>query len=70
MVYEPVSEAAYAELLTGFGFPAGEAAWLSALFATLLDGHNSSATDGVKRVLGRETRSFAAFAAEAWGGEA
>ncbi|WP_030215817.1 Rossmann-fold NAD(P)-binding domain-containing protein [Streptomyces bikiniensis] len=70
VVYEPVSEAAYAELLTGFGLPADEAAWLAALFATLLDGHNSSVTDGVKRVLGREPRSFAAFASETWGGEA
>ncbi|MFJ7125235.1 NmrA family transcriptional regulator [Streptomyces sp. NPDC098101] len=68
VVYRPVPEAAYAELLTGFGLPADEAAWLSALFTTLLDGHNSSATDGVKRVLGREPRSFAAFATETWGG--
>ncbi|MFF5452063.1 NAD(P)H-binding protein [Streptomyces sp. NPDC012950] len=67
VVYRPVPEAAYAELLTGFGLPADEAAWLSALFTTLLDGHNSSATDGVKRVLGREPRSFAAFATDTWG---
>lgn len=70
VVHEPVPEAAYAEPLTGFGLPAGEAAWLAALFATLLDGHNSSATDGAKRVLGREPRSFAAFAPETWGGDA
>ncbi|MGV9692127.1 NmrA family transcriptional regulator [Streptomyces sp. NPDC003444] len=68
VVYRPVPEAAYAKLLTGFGLPADEAAWFSALFTTLLDGHNSSATDGVKRVLGREPRSFAAFATETWGG--
>ncbi|MGA5195493.1 NmrA family transcriptional regulator [Streptomyces exfoliatus] len=70
VVYRAVSEAGYAELLTGFGLSAPEAEWLAALFATLLDGHNASVTDGVKRVLGREPRSFASFAAEAWGGPA
>ncbi|MFI0986562.1 NmrA family transcriptional regulator [Streptomyces exfoliatus] len=70
VVYRAVSEAEYAELLTGFGLSVPEAEWLAALFATLLDGHNASVTDGVKRVLGREPRSFAAFAAEAWGGPA
>ncbi|CAM5491244.1 Rossmann-fold NAD(P)-binding domain-containing protein [Streptomyces narbonensis] len=68
VVYEAMPAAEYAGLLTDFGLPAPEAEWLAALFATLLDGHNASATDGVKRVLGREPRSFAAFAAEAWGG--
>ncbi|MER7540188.1 NmrA family transcriptional regulator [Streptomyces sp. NPDC097704] len=68
VVYEAVSEAEYAGLLGGFGLPVPEAEWLAALFATLLDGHNASATDGVKRILGREPRSFAEFAAEAWGG--
>ncbi|MFI1977978.1 NmrA family transcriptional regulator [Streptomyces wedmorensis] len=68
VVYEPVSEAEYAGLLAGFGLPVPEAEWLAALFATLLDGHNSSAADGVKRILGREPRSFADFATEAWGG--
>ncbi|MEU4102702.1 NmrA family NAD(P)-binding protein [Streptomyces tanashiensis] len=68
VVYQAVSPAEYAGLLAGFGLPAGEAEWLAALFATLLDGHNASATDGVKRILGREPRSFADFAAEVWGG--
>ncbi|MEU1231729.1 NmrA family transcriptional regulator [Streptomyces sp. NPDC005828] len=68
VVYRPVSETEYAHLLSGFGLAAGEAQWLAALFGTLLDGHNASATDGVKRILGREPRSFAEFAAEAWGG--
>ncbi|MYS06004.1 NmrA family transcriptional regulator [Streptomyces sp. SID6041] len=66
VVYEPVSQTDYAEMLTGFGLPAPEAQWLAALFGTLLDGHNASATDGVKRVLGREPRSFAAFADATW----
>ncbi|WP_314612441.1 Rossmann-fold NAD(P)-binding domain-containing protein [Streptomyces stackebrandtii] len=67
VVYEAMPEAEYAGLLTGFGLPAPEAEWLAALFATLLDGHNGWATDGVKRLLGREPRSFAAFAAATWG---
>ncbi|MEU3482834.1 NmrA family transcriptional regulator [Streptomyces sp. NPDC033754] len=67
VVYEAMPEAEYAGLLTGFGLPAPEAEWLAALFATLLDGHNAWATDGVKRLLGREPRSFAAFAAATWG---
>ncbi|QES09413.1 NmrA family transcriptional regulator [Streptomyces venezuelae] len=68
VAYEAVSGADYAKLLTGFGLPAPEAAWLAALFATLLDGHNASVTDGVRRVLGREPRSFRAFAEAAWAG--
>lgn len=66
VVYRAVSEADYAELLTGFGLPTPEAAWLASLFTTLLDGHNASVTDGVKRVLGREPRSFTAFADATW----
>ncbi|MFJ2784566.1 MULTISPECIES: NmrA family transcriptional regulator [unclassified Streptomyces] len=68
VVYEPVSGEAYAELLTGFGIPAPEAEWVAALFASLLDGHNSSVTDGVERVLGREPRSFTRYADGVWGG--
>ncbi|MEU7010096.1 NmrA family NAD(P)-binding protein [Streptomyces sp. NPDC046332] len=67
VAYVPMSEAEYASLLQEFGLPAPDAQWLSALFAMLLDGHNASVTDGVKRVLGREPRDFTAFASEAWG---
>jgi uncharacterized protein YbjT (DUF2867 family) len=66
VAYVPMSEDEYASLLQRFGLPAPEAQWLSALFSMLLDGHNASVTDGVKRVLGREPRDFTAFAAEAW----
>ncbi|WP_395365432.1 NmrA family transcriptional regulator [Streptomyces sp. YH02] len=69
VAYRPVSRADYAGLLAGFGLPAPEADWLAALFATLLDGHNASVTDGVKRVLGRDPRSFTAFADATWAGE-
>ncbi|MGW6566643.1 NmrA family transcriptional regulator [Streptomyces sp. NPDC054975] len=65
VTYVPMSEGAYASLLQEFGLPAPDAQWLSALFSMLLDGHNASVTDGVKRVLGREPRDFTAFATEA-----
>ncbi|MFF8411316.1 Rossmann-fold NAD(P)-binding domain-containing protein [Streptomyces omiyaensis] len=64
VTYTPVEPGAYAELLAGFGLPRPEARWLAELFGTLLDGHNAEPTDGVKRVLGREPRSFARFLAE------
>ncbi|WP_329402472.1 NmrA family NAD(P)-binding protein [Streptomyces melanogenes] len=63
--YVPMSGAEYAGLLERYGLPEGEARWLAELFATLLDGHNSSTTDGVKRVLGREPKAFADFARDA-----
>ncbi|MDT9691352.1 NAD(P)H-binding protein [Streptomyces sp. P9(2023)] len=66
VTYVPMSEGEYASLLQEFGLPAPDAQWLSALFAMLLDGHNASVTDGVKRVLGRAPRDFTEFAAEAW----
>ncbi|MFF2774587.1 NmrA family NAD(P)-binding protein [Streptomyces sp. NPDC058052] len=64
VTYTAVPAGAYAELLAGLGLPRPEAEWLADLFATLLDGHNAEPTDGVKRVLGREPRSFARFLAE------
>ncbi|WP_149181276.1 NmrA family NAD(P)-binding protein [Streptomyces sp. TRM49041] len=57
--YVPVSEAEYAAALGAYGLPEADAAWVAGLFATLLDGHNASVTDGVRRVLGREPRDFA-----------
>ncbi|MFE9401219.1 NmrA family transcriptional regulator [Streptomyces sp. NPDC006530] len=63
--YAPVSGAQYAQTLTQYGMPMPEAEWLAGLFTTLLDGHNASTTDGVKRVLGREPRDFAEFARDA-----
>lgn len=67
VVYVPMGEAEFAGMLTGFGLPEPEAAWLAALFAMLLDGHNTPVTDGVKRVLGREPRDFSVYAARAFG---
>ncbi|MFI5808328.1 NmrA family transcriptional regulator [Streptomyces sp. NPDC051561] len=66
--YVPLTVAEYASALTEYGMPAGEAEWLAGLFGFLLDGHNASTTDGVRRVLGREARPFGEFAAGAWQG--
>ncbi|MFI6038939.1 NmrA family transcriptional regulator [Streptomyces sp. NPDC051315] len=63
--YRPVPARAYREHLVGFGVPAGEADFLVELFEELLDGHNASLTQGVREVLGREPRDFAAFVKEA-----
>ncbi|TQK50938.1 uncharacterized protein YbjT (DUF2867 family) [Streptomyces sp. SLBN-118] len=68
--YVPVSGVQYAEMLQQFGFPGPESEWLSELFTVLLDGHNASLTDGVRRVLGREPKDFADFARDAAGGGA
>ncbi|MYS63542.1 NmrA family NAD(P)-binding protein [Streptomyces sp. SID5473] len=66
--YIPVSGDEYRAGLEASGLPPAEAAWLTELFGTLLDGHNASTTDGVREVLGREPRDFAAFARREWGG--
>lgn len=63
--YVPVTPQQYAGALEGFGMPREEAVWLAELFGTLLDGHNSATTDGVKRVLGRDPKDFTAYADEA-----
>ncbi|MEV5972451.1 NmrA family NAD(P)-binding protein [Streptomyces sp. NPDC051921] len=67
VAYVPMGEVEFAGMLAGFGMPEPEAAWLAALFTTLLDGHNTPVTDGVKRVLGREPRDFSAYADRAFG---
>jgi uncharacterized protein YbjT (DUF2867 family) len=62
------------ELRTGLvaaGLPDDDAAQLVALFGQILDGRNSSVTDGVRRALGRPATDFAdvvarAAAAGAW----
>ncbi|MDH2393923.1 NAD(P)H-binding protein [Streptomyces sp. HNM0663] len=63
--YRPVSGEEYAAVLGGYGFPEAEARWVADLFTSLLDGHNASLTNDVKRVLGREPKDFTAFAEDA-----
>ncbi|MEU3255464.1 NmrA family transcriptional regulator, partial [Streptomyces sp. NPDC006997] len=67
LTYREVPAREYGERLAGFGVPEEEAAFLVGVFETLLDGRNARLSDGVRRVLGREPRDFAAFAAEAAG---
>ncbi|MFE6281592.1 NmrA family NAD(P)-binding protein [Streptomyces sp. NPDC057877] len=67
LTYRSLPARDYGERLTGFGVPDEEAAFLTGVFGTLLDGRNARLSDGVRRVLGREPRDFAVFAAEAAG---
>ncbi|MFF8960662.1 NAD(P)H-binding protein [Streptomyces sp. NPDC014894] len=65
--YVPVSEDEFRGMLPELGFSESDASWLARLFAMLMDGHNASTTDDVRRVLGRAPRDFTAFAREAAG---
>jgi len=62
--YTPISNEAFARALAPV-LPPTEAAFLTELFSSLLDGHNSLLTDGVQRVLGREPREFSAYVRDA-----
>ncbi|MFG3003005.1 Rossmann-fold NAD(P)-binding domain-containing protein [Streptomyces calvus] len=64
LVYRAVPARDYGEALAAFGVPPEEAAFLTELFAELLDGRNAHVEDGVRRVLGREPRDFSAFVRE------
>lgn len=59
--YVPVTPEEYGVTLRGLGVPADEADFLTELFASLLDGHNASLTDGVQRALGRPPRDFTEY---------
>ncbi|MFE9257023.1 NmrA family NAD(P)-binding protein [Streptomyces sp. NPDC006879] len=63
--YTPVSASEYSTVLRQFGLSTPEANFVSELFAELLDGRNSSPTDGVRQVLGRAPRDFAEYVKEA-----
>ncbi|WP_251697314.1 NAD(P)H-binding protein [Streptomyces sp. Vc74B-19] len=64
LTYRAVPVDTYREALEGFGLPGEEAAFLTDVFATLLDGRNARVEDGVRQVLGREPRDFADFVRE------
>ncbi|MGC3002482.1 NmrA family NAD(P)-binding protein, partial [Streptomyces sp. G35A] len=64
LTYRAVPAREYGEALLGFGVPREEAAFLTEVFETLLDGRNARAEDGVRQVLGREPRDFSDFARE------
>ncbi|MFB7137806.1 NmrA family NAD(P)-binding protein [Streptomyces sp. NPDC056237] len=60
--YLPVTGPEYARMLENYGVPGPEAGFLAELFTTLLDGHNATVTEGMKRVLRRDPQDFGAFA--------
>ncbi|MGV9500463.1 NmrA family NAD(P)-binding protein [Streptomyces sp. NPDC003642] len=62
--YRAVSTRDYGRALAGFGVPPREAAALTSIFDTLLDGRNAHLSDGVEKVLGRAPRSFSDFVRE------
>jgi uncharacterized protein YbjT (DUF2867 family) len=64
LTYRAVSARDYGEALPGLGVPAEEAAFLTELFGTLLDGRNARVEDGVRQALGREARDFSDFVRE------
>lgn len=63
--FSPVSMDDYAGLLAENQVPHEVIDLLRYLFTTVLDGRNSSLTDGVRRALGREPRDFRDFARDA-----
>ncbi|MER7743075.1 NAD(P)H-binding protein [Streptomyces sp. NPDC096538] len=64
LTYRAVPVDTYREALEGFGLPGEEAAFLTDVFATLLDGRNARVEDGLRQVLGRQPRDFADFIRE------
>jgi hypothetical protein len=60
--YVPVSRDEYASALREHGVPPGFANPLVDLITTVLDGRNSSLSDGVRRALGRAPRDFSEYA--------
>jgi uncharacterized protein YbjT (DUF2867 family) len=63
--FQTVSMDDYAAVLADYQVPPGEVDLLRYLFTTVLDGRNSSLTDGVQRALGREPKDFRDFARDA-----
>jgi uncharacterized protein YbjT (DUF2867 family) len=57
----PVSPEAYAAALAEQGVPADFIWLVNYLFTTVLDGRNSSLTDGVQQALGRSPRDFSEY---------
>jgi uncharacterized protein YbjT (DUF2867 family) len=62
--YVPITSEEFAGALREEGLPAHFVADLTDLFVQILDGRNSSLTDGVQRALGREPRDFRDYVRE------
>ncbi|MTE18138.1 NAD(P)H-binding protein [Streptomyces sp. TRM43335] len=63
--YVPIAPEEYVDSLVEAGTPRGDAEFLTELFGWIRDGKDAYLSDGVQRVLGREPRDFADFAARA-----
>ncbi|WP_280443878.1 NAD(P)H-binding protein [Nocardia brasiliensis] len=62
IVYAPSTRQEFIDSLNQYQMPLDQIDLLDYLFHTILDGRNSSITDGVERALGRKPRDFADFA--------
>ena len=60
--YVSLTAESYANELVAHGLPSDEAVPIATLIADVLDGRNSSLTDGVQRALGRPPRDFSDYA--------
>ena len=60
--FVPVTLEEYESVLAEADVPPEFLSFLTYLFGTVLDGHNASTTDGVRRALGREPKDFADYA--------
>ncbi len=60
--FQPISREQFVAGLTANQLPEELISLLDYLFTTVLDGRNAYLTDGVQRALGREPKSFAAYA--------
>jgi len=63
--FVPVTLEEYESVLAEADVPPEFLSFLSYLFGTVLDGHNASTTDGVRRALGREPKDFTDYARHA-----
>ncbi|MGW0481341.1 NmrA family NAD(P)-binding protein [Nonomuraea sp. NPDC003214] len=63
--YTPLEPAGFTAALTGQGLPAEAADLVTELLVRIRDGAGEHVSDGVRRALGREPRSFAAYVKEA-----
>ena len=59
--FRTVSPVEFAAGLVEGGVPGPDADELTSLFVGILDGHNSSLSDGVRRAIGREPHDFAEY---------
>ncbi len=63
--YHPISDAQFREGLQAEGLPQEMIELLSFLFTEVMDGRNSSLSDGVQRALGRAPKDFREYARDA-----